>query len=369
MLPKNIFESPGYRELASLHHSAVLAIAPGGLIEFANPQAASMFGLQSDELIGLPAVELAPLADRAAYLPWSSERASDTLAHTLRVREEVCARHRDGHEFPIQISHALVASPDGPYIVIVVSDLGPVRRLEQSLKTLERASALGTLAAGIAHDFNNVLHAVREHTERARRFVGDTPQGDLRHAVNASHRGSQLVERLLGSLRGQEVPRRSQNVAAIVSHVAQSLRPTLPRDVTLQLALDAAAPDVEADALAIVRIVTNLVSNAAHAMPAGGPVHVNVRSFVPSSEWVSRHPKMGQGPHVRLEVLDSGVGMSPEVLREAFEMGFTTRQGGSGIGLHVVRQVVSDLRGVIEVETAPGYGTFFQVTLPAGARR
>jgi signal transduction histidine kinase len=100
-------------------------------------------------------------------------------------------------------------------------------------------------------------------------------------------------------------------------------------------------------------------------MPVGGQLRVNVQRFTPDPEWVARHPNSDHGLFVRLEFFDTGIGMTQEVMRQAFDAGFTTRPHGNGLGLHNVKRVVDTLGGVIEIESAPGRGTQFAITLPA----
>ena len=258
-------------------------------------------------------------------------------------------------------------TPDGRYLLGVVTDVSPLRELqalERTTQRLQRSAELGTLAAGIAHDFGNTMLAMGGYLAMARKALGDTPQQDLKRAEAAATRAFELVDRLLGFLRGTERERRPVNMAAVVSEASHLLRPSLPAHVRLQLALDASAPSVVADESAILQLVVNLMMNAVQAMPVGGQLHVNVLRFTPDATWVARHSRADHGLFVRIEFADTGIGMSPEVLRQAFDAGFTTRPHGNGLGLHNVKRVVDSLGGVIEIDSTPGQGSQFAITLP-----
>jgi hypothetical protein len=324
-----------------------------------------MFGWDPDELTGVTITALVPDRSREAYTPFDPTRISDRYRRAREQGVELYGLNRDGSEFPIEVAHELVESPDGPHLVGVVTDLTALRALERSARRLQRAAELGTLAAGIAHDFGNTMLAVGGYTSMARRILGDTPKHDLRRAEAAATRAFELVDRLLGFMRGAKRERRAVNLVAVASEAAQLLRPTLPAAVRLQLALDADIPNVLADESALLQLVVNLMMNAVQAMPAGGLLHVSIHPLAAEPDWLERHGKAGEGPLVRLEISDTGVGMEPDVLRRAVEPGFTTRADGSGLGLHNVQRLVRELDGVIEIESAQGQGTRVAISLPA----
>lgn len=358
-------DSPLCRTIAALDPSAIFVVAPDGDIKFASASAARMFGWHPDELIGIAVTELVPDRRREACTPFDPARVSDMFTRAREQGVELHGLNRDGSEFPVEVAHELVEFPEGHHLVGVVTDLSPLRALERSARRLQRAAELGTLAAGIAHDFGNTMLAVGGYTAMARRVLGDTPKQDLRRAEAAATRAYELVDRLLGFMRGLKRERRTVNLVAIASEAAQLLRPTLPAAVRLQLALDPDIPSVVADESALLQSVVNLMLNAVQAMPGGGVLHVSVQPFTPDPEWLERHGKSGEHSFVRLGISDTGVGMEPEVLRQAFEPGFSTRPDGSGLGLHNVKRLLDELGGVIDIESARGQGTRVAITLPA----
>ena len=361
-------ESEVCKTLAALVPSAIVVIGPEGSIRFASPAAAHMFGWEPAEFTGLPVTSLVPERQRDAYTPFDPQRVSKSYQHAHAEQLDMFGLRQDGEEFPVEIAHQVLDAPDGRYLVVVVTDVSRTQELEtleRANRKLQRAAELGTLSAGIANEFGNTMLALGGYTAMARAVLGDTPQQDLKRAEGAATHALELVDRLLGFLHGRERERRPVDLAAVVSEAAHLLRPSLPENVRLQLALESTAPTVVADDSAILRLVVNLMMNSVQAMPTGGLLRVNVQRFTPDADWMERHGKQDFGVFVQLEFADSGLGMEPEVLRRAFACAFSTRPDGLGLGLPSVRRVVDALGGTVDVRAIPGQGTRVAITLPA----
>lgn len=267
------------------------------------------------------------------------------------------------------------------FIVVVamlaVSLLGGLRRardqlkveaLEQRLTRNRKLEALGQLAGGVAHDFNNVLAAVVGFGEMARQAAGEGSRQahHLDQVLQAAERGRQQVERILAFSRGQ--PRRS--VSFLLQPVLQEVLDHLSTSKRAQVHLvpDLKAPDlaVRGDATAVYEAVMNLCTNALQAMPEGGTLAVSLDSVHLAQPRQTYDTTLPAGRYARLQVQDTGSGMSADVLAHLFEPFFTTkgRHGGTGIGLAVVHGVVADLGGGIDVDSTPGRGTHFTLLLP-----
>jgi two-component system NtrC family sensor kinase len=155
---------------------------------------------------------------------------------------------------------------------------------------------------------------------------------------------------------------------ALLRRIFDAAAPTLEASgVTLESDLAADLPPVEGDADRLQQVFINLVNNALDAMPAGGKLRVATR-FEPAEGEVSAANGGGAG-HVAVEFEDTGVGMTEDVRAHIFEPLYTTkaRGRGTGLGLVVVRQVLAEHGGHIEVESEPGKGARFRLTLPAAA--
>jgi signal transduction histidine kinase len=225
------------------------------------------------------------------------------------------------------------------------------------LREAERRAVTGDLARQINHDVKNGLAPIRHVLRHLGQVAADTPgdlpaifrerQGTLESSVAYLENLSRNYARLSPAL-----DRAESDLNAVLQEIARTVAGPVPMDLRLAESL----PSVRADTVALRRILENLGGNAVDAArEVGGRVTL-------TSEF-TRH---GGAGWVRLVVADTGKGMSQEQLDRAFDDFYTTKEGGTGLGLSVVRRLVADLGGVLRVETAPGQGSRFIVELPAG---
>jgi PAS domain S-box-containing protein len=233
----------------------------------------------------------------------------------------------------------------------VVTDVTERRRLERELRQAQKVEAMGRLSAGIAHDMNNVLMAIVGAADRAARCT-DEPERvreRLEEIRQVAEGGAAVVRRLTHFARdGGGVA--AVELDAVVRDVVVMLRPLLGDDVELAVVLDAAGAYAPCDAGRLEQVVVNLAVNARDAMPGGGRLEVTTE-------------RTGRGA-IRLVVRDSGDGMEATVARNVFEPFFTTKEDGSGLGLSVVKSIVEECEGHVEVRSEVGRGTVFVVELP-----
>lgn len=283
-----------------------------------------------------------------------------------------------------------------PGAVAEVGDLGPLRlaldavanvveradlerersRLEARLERSRRMEALGSFASGIAHNFNNILGAVLGYAEVAEAELasgGRAPAAaaglaaSLDEIRRAGERARDLVEQILAFGRGRAAARRPVGARALVGEAAALLRATLPAGVRLEVGEVPESVVVLADAAQLQQVVVNLCANAAQAMDGGGTVSVGVEERDLDRARESAHGELGPGRYAVVSVGDTGRGMDDATLGRIFEPFFTTREAGHGLGLATVREVVLGHGGAIEVRSAPGAGTRFEVWLPRAA--
>jgi|HubBroStandDraft_1064217.scaffolds.fasta_scaffold00199_24 PAS domain S-box-containing protein len=230
------------------------------------------------------------------------------------------------------------------------------RALERQILHSQRLEALGTLAGGVAHEINNALVPVLALTKMAARDLplDSRERRNLDTALQSSGRIRDLVKRILAfSRKGEDRHRESVDVAIVLSEALQMMRATVPANIRLETAIES-APRVMGDPNQIYQVIVNLVSNAAQAIgPAMGTITVALQS----------DPDCAQ---LRLSVSDTGCGMDETTKARIFEPFFTTKDvgEGTGLGLSVAHGIVIDHGGSIEVASAPGRGTRFDVFLP-----
>lgn len=250
-------------------------------------------------------------------------------------------------------------------------------RLEARLERSRRMEALGSFASGIAHNFNNILGAVLGYAEVAEADLasggGRAPAaGSLAASLDeirrAGERARDLVEQILAFGRGRAAARRPVGARALVAGAEALLRATLPAGVRLAVDDVPESVVVLADAAQLQQVVVNLCANAAQAMDGGGTVSVGAEERDLDRARGFAQGELGPGRYAVLSVCDTGRGMDGATLGRIFEPFFTTREAGHGLGLATVREVVLAHGGAIEVRSAPGAGSRFEVWLPrAGA--
>jgi signal transduction histidine kinase len=236
----------------------------------------------------------------------------------------------------------------------------------ESLVQFQKMEAIGRLTGGVAHDFNNLLMAVLGNLDLLARRVTDPKQIKyVEQARAAGERGAKLTAQLLAFARRQRLEPRSIDAAATVQAAADLLRSTLGGAHVLDCE---SAPDLwpaVGDVTQVELMIVNLALNARDAMPGGGRIVIaaeNVRLTAAPSRPEAPSP----GEYAMITVVDTGEGMTPEVLARAFEPFFTTKPvgKGSGLGLPQVLGLAKQLGGGVRIETAPGAGTTVRVFLP-----
>ncbi|MGJ7519781.1 ATP-binding protein [Variovorax sp. LT1P1] len=242
------------------------------------------------------------------------------------------------------------------------------RRLEARLQQTQRLEALGTLAGGIAHDFNNILGAILGFGELAQQQAepGSALRRHIDRVLQGGARARLLVRRILDFSRSGVTDRAPVHVQTLMEEIVAMLASTLPAGVDLQAQLDAGDAAVLGDATQLYQVAMNICTNAVQAIEGAGTVSIRLRRVDVRAPRVLMHTELAVGPHVCLEVRDTGVGIPPEALQRIFEPFFTTKkQGeGTGLGLAVVHGIVADLGGAIDVASVPGEGTQVSVWLP-----
>jgi signal transduction histidine kinase/ActR/RegA family two-component response regulator len=242
-------------------------------------------------------------------------------------------------------------------------------RIQEQLRQAQKMEAIGTLAGGIAHDFNNILAAIIGFTEMAADDVSDRPEVEqnLKRVLRSAIRARDLVKQILTFSRKTNYQRIPLSLAPLVKETVQLLRASIPATIEIKLANTASSDTVLASPVEVQQVVMNLATNASLAMQEkGGTLEISLTDidFTPDSPVLDTDVIPGE--YVQLTVKDTGVGMSPDVMKRVFEPFFTTREvgKGTGMGLSVVYGIVKDLEGTVTVESEPGEGSTFRVLLP-----
>ena len=262
-----------------------------------------------------------------------------------------------------------------------VSDVTEQRAMHARLQHTSKMTALGTLAGGIAHDFNNLVAAMLGYAELA---VDEVPRGSVAAAhvqqvIEAAQRARDLVREILAYSRPEDRRRSAVDLSQLVVDTERLVRSTLPASVVLRLEGHQQPHLVLGDPVQLQRVLLNLCTNSIDAVrrrhladvPApstttGGVGTVTVMIGEEASRETIQSQGLPAGRYVRLQVLDDGVGISPDVLARVFEPFFTTKPvgEGTGLGLSVVHSIIVASGGSVHVDSVEHVGTTVTCWLP-----
>jgi len=237
-----------------------------------------------------------------------------------------------------------------------------LKNSRQQVVHLQKMESLGTLVGGIAHDFNNIMGIIIPNIDLLRLSAGDNPEV-LKRAYTiqkAAERAAELNRQMLMFSRTHEVKLAPLSPNQLIREIVAMLRKALGKEITVQLKLDPAIPEINADDTRLSQVLMNLAINARDAMPEGGTITflTAVEEYRPSA-----NPEAQPGNYVKITVRDTGTGISKENLEKIFDPFFTTKSvdKGTGLGLSVVYGIIKSHEGYIEVESTPGKGTAFHL--------
>jgi two-component system, NtrC family, sensor histidine kinase PilS len=340
------------RDLATLHGDVIRCLTSGlitltdddRVVTF-NNAAIEMVGLAPEDAVGRGVAEVLPgLAPLLAELPADASIRRDELPH----------RTPAGADRILGVSVTPLVDAERRTLgrIVNFTDLTELRRMEEVVSRNERLAAVGRLAAGVAHEIRNPLAAISGSIELLQQTAAaDRESTELMGIVlREVTRLNTLISELLEFAR----PRRPDPQRLDVGATVQEMLRVFENDKHLQGArVELSAPQsvwIDADAAQLRQLVWNLLRNAAEATPSGQPISVEVAPD--GGDWA------------RITVRDRGPGISPEHRARMFEPFFSTKEGGTGLGLATVHRIVEEHKGRIEVETAHGGGTAFTVRLP-----
>jgi len=276
--------------------------------------------------------------------------------------------HADGHSILLEVFENPIVR-EGQLIGIqgVAHDVTERHRLQKALGEAQRVEAIGRLAAGLAHDINNMLQGIMMSAELMAQDPADTPAARRRLAeiINLCEQGRDLIRQLLAYSRRQSLEFKAVNLNEVVAELAPIMERLVGDHIKVTLELEPSLPLVSADKSQLVQVLLNLTANARDAIRVRGRIHYRT-AYVDASDAVGGNPKLRDGL-VRLQVADSGCGITKENLPYVFDPFFTTkdRDRGTGLGLASVLGTVKQHGGWVDVDTDPTRGTTFTLTLPA----
>ena len=242
-------------------------------------------------------------------------------------------------------------------------ELAARHRAERAMLQGQKLEGLGQLTGGVAHDFGNILQLLTNELELIRRRGTDEfSRQRAESALRATARGTKLTRQLLTFAKRQPLHFDTVDLNARVADIAEMTRGAVGL-MTLELALAPELWPIVTDANELDSAILNLVMNARDAMPEGGVLRIVTANTQATRDDGTR------ADFVRIDFIDTGTGMTPEVLARAWEPFFTTKPAGkgTGLGLSTVYGFVKQSGGDATLESTAGRGTCVSLTLPKGA--
>ncbi|MGY4368684.1 signal transduction histidine kinase [Bradyrhizobium sp. LB1.3] len=240
-------------------------------------------------------------------------------------------------------------------------------RLETRLQQARRMETVGTFSSGIAHNFNNILGGILGHTEVAEEHLASNAKS--RRNLDAIRRGAErardLVDQILAFGRRREGRREPVCVKALVAEAKSLLAPSLPADIEITVSETSETAVVSAEPAQLQQVILNICNNAAQAMDKCGVIEIQIGTREMTDTAMIGRIGSNPGRFVVVSISDSGRGMDEATLSRIFEPFFTTRPNGNGFGLATARDIVLEHDGTLEVQSAPGAGTRFDIWLPS----
>jgi two-component system, cell cycle sensor histidine kinase and response regulator CckA len=349
-----------YRTLVDQALDIITVCDLSGTIRFKSRAVERVLGYTPDELVGRNLFDLLHPDDVARVREKFDEAAaSGRPSPPVEYRY----RHKDGGWRMLEgVGQPCAELGESGLGIIHSRDVTDRVRLEAQYRHAQKLEVIGRMTGAVAHDFNNLLTAILCHaTTVLESDDADGARGNLLHILAAAERAAGLTQQLLRFARRDDKRRtKVTDVHTVIGEMTGLLNPLLGKSTTLTLSPVATRTVVALDQGLLVQVVMNLAVNAFDAMPDGGRLTIATRNAP------RRTSAGGDVDHLVLEVTDTGIGMPPDICARAFEPFFTTKDPGkgTGLGLSTVVDIIGQAKGEVELTSAAGVGTSFEIWLP-----
>ncbi len=330
-----------------------LLVDEAGTIVMTNPCLLAQFGYQEKELLGQSVEVLLPKPAQAIHRAHRVAYMHHLQARPMGRGRELYGLRKDGTEFPVEIGLTPLQVNGRTYVLASVIDITERRRLEEQLRRTERIAELGMLASGMAHEIGTPMNVILGRAEYLLKRVTEEPiKKSLQIIVTQVERIMRVMNQLLAFARRRPVERRPLDLRETIEASLEMFQERLTRHgIRVEKTFKDDCPKVHADADQMSQVLINLIMNAVHAMPEGGSLRIGLAR---------------SNGTVRLTVADTGHGIAQQDLPRIFDPFFTTKEAGkgTGLGLTVVKGIIDEHGGSIWVESEPGKGATFTISLP-----
>jgi two-component system cell cycle sensor histidine kinase/response regulator CckA len=376
-----------FRSLLDSALDAMVVVTGDGTIGLVNAKTETLFGYSREELLGEPVEKLVPERFRGRHRGHRGLYLVNPRARPMGVGLEPSGLHREGREFPLEMSLTPVKTQAGVVVLAAIRDLSERRASERAAVQLaeehedfakklvetQKLEALGVLAGGIAHDFNNLLGVILGNTSLALQMLpaASPLHPILEHVDQAARRSAELAKQMLAYSGKGMFAVQPVALSELVEGIAELIGGTISKKAVLTSAFGRETPTIEGDVTQLRQVVLNLLTNASEALgDVTGTIVLSTGLVEADRSLLDRYELsdgLPAGRYAFLEVADSGSGMDAETRARLFEPFFSTKFVGRGLGLAAVQGIVRGHGGAIRIRSEPGRGTSFKILFPAVA--
>ena len=351
--------------LLDLAHDAIFVRDLDGRITFWNKGAERLYGWSADQAVGRTIEEVFTPSSRAAF-----DQAERELLEKGEWKGEAHKHTRRGELVISNSRGTLLRDRQGSprSFLMIDTDITDKKKLETQFLRAQRMEGIGTLATGMAHDLNNILSPILMSAGTLRWGLTPTERELAISRIEMSvKRGAEIIQQVLTFGRGVSGEREAVQPRELIEEVCQFIDQTFPKDIQIVREIHSGLWPIIGDRTQIHQVLLNLCINARDAMRNGGKLTLKVSNHTLEENQAGRSDRLQPGPHLLLEVADTGCGIAPGDLERIFDPFFTTKEfgKGTGLGLSTVMGIVRSHRGRVTVESRPNQGARFKVLLPA----
>ena len=353
---------------------AIITMDPQGLITGWNPQAETIFGWSRKDAVGRRLAEtIIPPQYREAHDGGLQHFLATGEGPVLNKRIEITALHRDGHEFPVELTISPMRSGETFTFSAFVRDITERRRAEEALKRAKEAAEVASQAksaflANMSHELRTPLNHIIGYSEMLQEEAADLGQRDfipdLQKIRGAGKHLLELINAILDLSKIEagkmDLSLQTFTIAPMIQDVVATIKPLVEKNAnTLEVHCADDLGAMRADLTKARQALLNLLSNACKFTERGTITLGVIREMVDGAAWI------------RFRVTDTGIGMTPEQMGKLFQAfhqadaSATRKYGGTGLGLAISQKICQMMGGEITVESTLGQGSTFTISLPA----
>jgi two-component system, cell cycle sensor histidine kinase and response regulator CckA len=359
-----LFESEAkYRSIVEESHFGVF-IVRNNLFSYVNKRFCEIYGYKYDEIVDKLGPKDFVLPDDLAIIKDEMKKINGT-GETARFDFRI--HNKSGEIRSIKATGSYIMYKGQSSFIGTLLDMSKEKVLEEQLLQSQKLETVGRLAGGIAHDFNNMLGVILGNTQLAK--LHSSPENKIYEYCStiekATSRAADFVKQLLAFSSRQVLELKVVDLKEVLVSFTKMIQRVIGEHIEMNMVLSPELLKIKADITQINQVLLNLVVNARDAMSEGGKLTIETYATQISQEYSSFYPDLLPGNYVVISVTDTGCGIPRNMVNKIYEPFFTTKTGGSGLGLSVVYGIVKQHKGFINVYSERGQGTTFKVYIPS----